>query len=104
MSCDSTIASTDTSRAAFSPSPNLAWVWRLPLALLNGITRRRQYGELLELDDRLLADMGLSRTIVAEARKSASADWATLVDCSFSIDQARRTSPCEGGAPSSRRR
>ncbi|MCK1717374.1 DUF1127 domain-containing protein [Bradyrhizobium sp. 141] len=77
MSCDSTTASTDTSRAAFAPSPTLRWFWRLPLALLNGITRRRQYNELLELDDRLLADVGLSRTIVAEVRKSHFADWRT---------------------------
>ncbi|MHC4041650.1 DUF1127 domain-containing protein [Bradyrhizobium sp. 23AC] len=98
MSCDSTTASTDTSRAAFAPSPNLAWLWRVPLALLNAIARRREYDELLELDDRLLADVGLSRSIVADARRSSFADWATLVDCSISLDQARRTSLCESGA------
>ncbi|WP_404525989.1 DUF1127 domain-containing protein [Bradyrhizobium diazoefficiens] len=32
--------------------------------------RRRQYGELLELDDRLLADLGLSRSTVEEVRRS----------------------------------
>ena len=32
--------------------------------------RRCQYRQLLELDDRLLADMGLSRTTVEEVRRS----------------------------------
>ncbi|WP_456769666.1 DUF1127 domain-containing protein [Bradyrhizobium sp. USDA 3650] len=45
------------------------------LALLDGITRRRQYDELLELDDRLLADVGLSRTIVGEARRCYFSGW-----------------------------
>jgi uncharacterized protein YjiS (DUF1127 family) len=33
--------------------------------------RRYQYRELLELDDRLLADIGISRTVVEEIRKSS---------------------------------
>ncbi|WP_259265517.1 MULTISPECIES: DUF1127 domain-containing protein [Bradyrhizobium] len=98
MSCDSTTASSGISRAAFGPAPNLAWVWRLPLTLLNAITRRREYNELLELDDRLLADVGLSRPIVAAARKSPIADWGPLADCSFSLNQTRRASPCESNA------
>ncbi|WP_128924681.1 DUF1127 domain-containing protein [Bradyrhizobium guangxiense] len=104
MSCDSTTVSTDTSRSTFDPSPNLGWFWRLPLALLDAITRRREYDELLELDDRLLADVGLSRPIVAQARRSSFADWAMLVDCSISLDQARRTSPWESGASARLRR
>ncbi|MDP3074899.1 MAG: DUF1127 domain-containing protein [Bradyrhizobium sp.] len=32
--------------------------------------RRSQYKQLLELDDRLLADMGISRTAVEEVRRS----------------------------------
>jgi uncharacterized protein YjiS (DUF1127 family) len=32
--------------------------------------RRSQYRELLELDDRLLADIGISRTVVEEIRES----------------------------------
>ncbi|WP_456632234.1 DUF1127 domain-containing protein [Bradyrhizobium sp. URHC0002] len=32
--------------------------------------RRCQYRQLLERDDRLLADMGLSRTAVEEVRRS----------------------------------
>jgi hypothetical protein len=70
----------------------------LPLALLDAITRRREYSELLELDDRLLADVGLSRPIVAEARRSSFADWAPAVDCSMSLGQARRSWACESGA------
>jgi uncharacterized protein YjiS (DUF1127 family) len=58
-----------------SPSfPDLEWSWKIPLAWLAGIAtrweRRRQYRQLLELDDRLLADIGLSRTIVREVRSS----------------------------------
>jgi uncharacterized protein YjiS (DUF1127 family) len=33
--------------------------------------RRRQYRELLELNDHLLADIGLSRTTIEEARRSS---------------------------------
>ncbi|MGY3422563.1 MULTISPECIES: DUF1127 domain-containing protein [unclassified Bradyrhizobium] len=75
MSCDSTTGSISTSSAAFGPSPNPRWFWKLTLALLDGITRRRQYDELLELDDRLLADIGLSRTIVGEARRCYFSGW-----------------------------
>jgi uncharacterized protein YjiS (DUF1127 family) len=46
----------------------------MPFAWLDGIAsrweRRRQYGQLLELDDRMLADIGLSRTIAKEVRRS----------------------------------
>jgi len=45
-----------------------------PLVWLAGIAlwwrRRSQYRELLELDDRLLADIGVSRTDVEEVRRS----------------------------------
>lgn len=75
MSCDSTTGSIRTSSVPIVPSPNPRWFWKLPLALLDGITRRRQYDELLELDDRLLADIGLSRTIVGEARRSYFSGW-----------------------------
>jgi uncharacterized protein YjiS (DUF1127 family) len=33
--------------------------------------RRCRYKQLLELDDRLLADIGMSRTTVEEVRRSA---------------------------------
>lgn len=80
MSCDSTTGSIGTSSSAFVPSPNPGWFWKLTLALLDGITRRRQYDELLELDDRLLADIGLSRTIVGEARRSYFSGWRDKSD------------------------
>jgi uncharacterized protein YjiS (DUF1127 family) len=55
--------------------PDLGWSWKIPLASLAGIAlwleRRDQYSELLELDDRLLADIGLSRTDVEDVRRSA---------------------------------
>jgi uncharacterized protein YjiS (DUF1127 family) len=48
--------------------------WKIPLAWLAGIAlgweRRYQYRQLLELDERLLADIGLSRTAVEEVRRS----------------------------------
>ncbi|MBK3663093.1 DUF1127 domain-containing protein [Bradyrhizobium diazoefficiens] len=73
MSCSSsTHSSTDTSHPAF---PDLGWFWKFPLAWLAGtvlwLERRRQYGELLELDDRLLADIGVSRATVEEVRRSS---------------------------------
>ncbi|MCK1382990.1 DUF1127 domain-containing protein [Bradyrhizobium sp. 21] len=71
MSCNSAIGLADRSGAAFGPSPNLKWLWKIPLAILNGLERRRQYNELLELDDRMLADIGVSRTTIAVARNSS---------------------------------
>ncbi|SFO22976.1 protein of unknown function [Bradyrhizobium sp. Ghvi] len=75
MSCNSAVGPADTSVAAHRPSPNLRWFWKLPLAILNGMARRRQYNELLDLDDRFLADIGVSRTMIAEARKASFSDW-----------------------------
>lgn len=74
MSCGST---TSNSTCTINP-PSLSLPdlrrWKIPLAWLAGIVcaweRRRQYQELLALDDRLLADMGLSRTTVDEVRRS----------------------------------
>ena len=75
MSCNSAVGPADTSAAAHRPSPNLRWLWKIPLAILNGMERRRQYNELLGLDDRFLADIGVTRTMIAEARKSSFSDW-----------------------------
>ena len=77
MSCGSTIGnSTNNLEAASVSFPDLRWSsWHSPLAWLTGIAlaweRRSQYGELLQLDDRLLADIGLSRAAVEEVRRSS---------------------------------
>lgn len=76
MSCGSTISNSTNTLGAASPSfPDLGWSWKTPLAWLAGIVmawdRRRQYRELLELDDHLLSDIGISRTTVEEARRSS---------------------------------
>jgi uncharacterized protein YjiS (DUF1127 family) len=75
MSCGSTTCNSATTLDATSPSfPDLGWSRKIPLAWLAGIAlwleRRHEYRQLLELDDRLLADMGLSRTDVKEVRRS----------------------------------
>jgi hypothetical protein len=74
MSCGSTTSNSTYFIDAPSPSfPDLRW-WKIPLAWLAGMAqaweRRCQYKQLLELDDRLLANMGLSRTAVEEVRRS----------------------------------
>jgi uncharacterized protein YjiS (DUF1127 family) len=75
MSCGSTTGSPATTLDAASPSfPNPGWSWKIPLAWLAGIAlwldQRYEYRQLLELDDHLLADIGLSRTDVEEVRRS----------------------------------
>lgn len=71
MPCGNSI---DTLDVASAPFPAFRWSWKIPLAWLAGIAlgwdRRCQYKQLLELDDRLLADIGLSRTAVEEVRRS----------------------------------
>ena len=66
--------STNTLDAASPSFPDLGWSWKIPLAWLAGIARgwERWYQcrQLLELDDHLLADIGLSRTAVEEVRRS----------------------------------
>ena len=71
----STAGDSATTFGATSPAfPNLGWSWKIPLAWLTGIAlwldRRYEYRQLLELDDHLLADIGLSRTDVEEVRRS----------------------------------
>ena len=75
MSCGSTICNSPNNLEAASPLfPDQRLSWKIPLAWLAGIAlggeRRYQYRQLLELDDRLLADIGLSRTAVEEVRRS----------------------------------
>jgi uncharacterized protein YjiS (DUF1127 family) len=75
MPCGSIPCNSAITLDAPSPSfPNLGWSWKIPFAWLAGtalrLERRTQYSELLELDDRLLADIGLSRTDVENVRRS----------------------------------
>jgi uncharacterized protein YjiS (DUF1127 family) len=67
--------STNTLNVACPSFLALRWSWKAPLAWVAGIplgwVRRCQYKQLLELDDRLLADMGLSRPGVEEVRRSS---------------------------------
>jgi uncharacterized protein YjiS (DUF1127 family) len=75
MSCGSTNCNSINTLGAASPIfPDLGWSWKILFAWLAGIAlgwgRRSQYRHLLELDDRLLADIGVSRMPAEEARKS----------------------------------
>ena len=75
MSCGSTTCnSTNNHEEASTSFPDLRWSWKIPLAWLAGIAlsleRRHQYRQLLDLDDHLLADIGLSRTAIEEVRRS----------------------------------
>jgi uncharacterized protein YjiS (DUF1127 family) len=75
MSCGSATGNSTNILKTTSPSfPGLRWSWKILLACLDRIAvrweRHRQYGQLLELDDRMLADIGLARTPVEEARRS----------------------------------
>jgi uncharacterized protein YjiS (DUF1127 family) len=76
MSCgSSTCIPANNLKVASASFPDLRWSWHRPLAWLTGKAlgweRRSQYSELLQLDDRLLADIGLSRTAVEEVRRSS---------------------------------
>jgi uncharacterized protein YjiS (DUF1127 family) len=76
MSCGSTIRnSTDHLEIASPWFPDLSRSWKMPLTWLAGIARgwerRHQCRQLLELDDHLLADIGLSRTAIEEVRRSS---------------------------------
>jgi uncharacterized protein YjiS (DUF1127 family) len=75
MSCGSTPGNSVVRHGATSLSfPDLGWSWKLPLAWLGAIAlwldRQYEYRQLLELDDHLLADIGLSRSDVEEVRRS----------------------------------
>jgi uncharacterized protein YjiS (DUF1127 family) len=75
MSCGCTICnSTNNLEAAPLSVPDQRWSWKIPRAWLARIAlrweRQYQHRQLLQLDDRLLADIGLSRTAVEEVRRS----------------------------------
>ena len=75
MSCGSTTANSTNTLGAAPPSlRDLRWSRKILLAWLDRIAmrwrRRREYKELLELDDRMLGDIGISRTTVEEVRRS----------------------------------
>jgi uncharacterized protein YjiS (DUF1127 family) len=76
MSCGSAnCASANTIQEALSFSPVRARGWCAGIVLWR--ERRRQHRRLLELDDRLLADIGISRQdAVEEALKSS---WISLL-------------------------
>jgi uncharacterized protein YjiS (DUF1127 family) len=75
MSCGSTSCNPAIALDTPPTFPDLGWSWKIPLAWLGGIAlwldRRYEYRQLLELDDHLLADIGLSRTDVEQVRRSA---------------------------------
>jgi len=75
MSCGSTTCNSTNNLEAAPPSfPDLRWSWKIPLAWVAGIAlrweRQYQHRQLIQLDDRLLADIGLSTTAVEEVRRS----------------------------------
>jgi uncharacterized protein YjiS (DUF1127 family) len=75
MPCGSTISNSSNILDAASPAfPDPGWSWKILLSWLAGIARprerRSQYKELLELDDHLLSDIGISRTGGEEVRRS----------------------------------
>ena len=75
MACGSTTCGSINARDAARRSfPYLGRLWKISLAWVVGIVlwwdRRYQYRKLLELDDRLLDDIGIARTVVEEVRRS----------------------------------
>jgi uncharacterized protein YjiS (DUF1127 family) len=71
MSCANAIcASTHQEESTPASIPSLWWPWRFPLRLLAAkagcFERRCERREILELDDRLLADIGLTRQDVSD--------------------------------------
>jgi len=77
MSCSSTTCSSTNRPPTALPSlPDLGRSWEVLVAWLDrvalGLERRHQRKQLRELDDRLLADIGVSRReAVEEALKSS---------------------------------
>lgn len=83
MSCGSaSFAPFNNTQAALSSFPDRGRFWQIPLSWLAGIAargeRRRQYAQLLELDDRLLADIGISRPDADEIALKSSCIGALM--------------------------
>jgi uncharacterized protein YjiS (DUF1127 family) len=83
MPCGSTDCSSTRYIKTIPPSfPEFGWLWQIPLSWLFGMAawseRRSRYRELRELDDRLLADIGLSRHQVGEDPLRASRTFLTM--------------------------
>jgi uncharacterized protein YjiS (DUF1127 family) len=77
MSCDSaSCAPANDIETTPSSFPDRGRFWQIPLSWLAGIAlrceRRRQHRQLLELDDRLLADIGISRQHAVEQALESS--------------------------------
>jgi hypothetical protein len=77
MSCDSASSASANNIETTLPSfPDRGWSWQVPLSWLAGIAlrceRRYQHRQLLELDDRLLADIGISRRHAVEEMLKSS--------------------------------
>jgi uncharacterized protein YjiS (DUF1127 family) len=83
MPCGSTdCTSTRHIKTILPAFPDFGWFWQIPLSWLYGMAawseRRSQYRELCELDDRLLADIGLSRHQVGEDRLRSARTCLTM--------------------------
>jgi len=74
MTCGSTASNSTYTIDAPSALPDVGW-WKIWFAWLAQMAQaweqRCQYKELFELDDRLLTDMGISRTTFEEVRRSS---------------------------------
>jgi uncharacterized protein YjiS (DUF1127 family) len=77
MSCGSTTCTTRYDIPASKPFAGFEWLWQRPSVWLAKINddyeRSHQRRQLLELDDRLLADVGLSREQAAE--ETCKSSW-----------------------------
>ena len=83
MSCGTaSFAPTNNTQAALASFPERGRFWQVPLSWLTGIAarreRRHQYAQLLELDDRLLADIGISRPDADETALKSSCIGALM--------------------------